>query len=1286
MAFIGAVNQTQINLDTATVELTELVVTSTSVSPQTYYCNSPADTFATILGTISVPNAQIVMSSGLFSGDTIDISLNTGLAVVGPAVFPPQTSLAFDFTASIDRVRMSHIGFLGSVNLRSPESGCSHCLFSDTVLLGDYMNGDITIENSQFTSGKPITVSADFGPLPSNPELLSLTVPALTSHYITHFRDFLYISAFNGGIVKANAITGAIISTDWSGTSALGNPTGIVVDDAGFLYVANNEYVYKYDTAVEGTFISYVLLDSPTNSGLALDLIHAKIYVGASDGRILTLDITDGGLFQIADLTVIAGMTPFGLTLDDTATNLYVSGGKVVKVLVADGTILADPFIAGASITGCVFAKNNGVGQLYVADSINSAISIYAPDTGEVITNFWKTEADGVFSPSGLTASYTHIYPCNAVLDSINFLFKLTVSALTIDETIPVVSFYNCDFQGTSFVLNQASPSQVIFRGCRGFGSFDLNGTFVGINTSSDFVQNTINQTIITGANKQSGYVYTAGEGTGFNDTWSSVLANPATTTLDLAGNSIINATQIDSVSNLFMTTSNDEGQIFIQANGTQVGEGISARVNISQVAVNIGSFIGPEQTDYRGISLSSENNLTFENGTQNISNLSGTTTSKNFTLTNGEGGVVTFEDGTTQATAAVTGGQVDSVVSGTYISVDSTDPIAPIVNLNLPTNTQNKNMLISTTSGDLSWTPGPLSGATYYVNDGVNDLSTVLAQVGAQQGAQIIVSSGSFGGGPIVVTNDNLAIIGPNCTPAIVELIRAVTVSGTRIRMTHIQLDGAATLTGNSCRYSNCDFPDNVTVGSGTNTGYITLENCEFTSGKTITINATGNSSAIYFINCNIGGATVVVNSASPLQVIFNNCAGFLTLPLTTKATLVGLNTTAAGVINNAIQRTILASGRGTAGQVMVSGGASGNDTWSAVPSDATKYDVAGGNITGNVTLSATKSITADILNIKTLTIGSPQYITTSTGVINASVTITKCAPGLFASQALTIANGTVDGFVKVIEIINTKPIAITGANLHSSLSFTTEGQGAILVWDNDSEFWIVTALNNGAGGGGGGGQVNSITAGSYIGVDSTDPVNPTVNLALPTCDTDGKVLSSLTDGTLSWITAGGGGSLPTPVLFNIFIGPGYGDGNASSSSTANNLVFFNSTTLPNSNGAVVQGGYSSNIVIGTTGNYRITWSSTVYDSHESICQLQLTNQAIYVNGISTVDVGGGNHYATSSGVYLTALTSGDLIKLQHYTLNGNANGLGGIFPAWATGNTFDRPLSVVSLLVEMV
>ena len=758
---------------------------------------------------------------------------------------------------------------------------------------------------------------------------------------------------------------------------------------------------------------------------------------------------------------------------------------------------------------------------------------------------------------------------------------------------------------------------------------------------------------------------------------------------MDLAGNQIVNAFSIEGVSSLTIYTQNDGGQVVLQSNSNQIGEGISPAIQVSPVAISMGMHIGAGSTDYRGIVLTPSNDLNWSiggtNNTQNINNLAGTTTSKNLTLTNGEGGVLTFADGTTQATASVVGGQVDSVVSGTYINVDSTDPTAPIVNLALPSNTLKNNMLISSTTGDLSWTQGPVSGATYYVNDGVNDLSTVLAQVGAQQGAQIIISSGSFGGDPIVVTADNLAIIGPNCTPAIVELIRPVTVSGTRIRMTHIQFDGATTLTGNSCIYSFCDFPDNVTVGSSVNTGYITLINCEFASGKTITINATGNSSAIYFINCNIGGATVVVNSASPLQVIFNNCAGFLALPLSTKATLVGVNVLASGVINNVIQRTILASGRGTAGQVMVSGGASGNDTWSAVPSDATKYDVAGGNITGNVTLSATKSISADILNIKTLTIGSPQYITASTGVINSSVTVTKLSPGLNLTQAVTIANGTVDGFVKVIEIIDSvaTSIVITGANLHSTISFTTNvgvgGQGAVLIWDNDSEFWIVSALNNGASGGGGGGQVNSITAGSYIGVDATDPVNPTVNLALPTCDTDGKVLSSLTDGTLSWITAGGSTSY-APVMFEVWVGQTYGAFSFSTSSNNdNNITFFNKTTAPaNNNGATIQS--NTNIVVSRSGTYRITMTASIYHGDDTMLYLSKSGVPYY----SGKGLTGTNQMANLTGTWLLTVNDFDSISFGVYTSNGDTDGFGGPYYQRPGIDPFDYP--IINLVVDLV
>jgi hypothetical protein len=415
---------------------------------------------------------------------------------------------------------------------------------------------------------------------------------------------------------------------------------------------------------------------------------------------------------------------------------------------------------------------------------------------------------------------------------------------------------------------------------------------------------------------------------------------------------------------------------------------------------------------------------------------------------------------------------------------------------------------------------------------------------------------------------------------------------------------------------------------------------------------------------------------------------------------------------------------------------------------------------------LSATKSITADIINIKTLTIGSPQYITAATGVINSSVSVTRLSPGLNLTQAVTIANGTADGFVKVIEIIDSvaTSISISGANLHSTISFTTDvgvgGQGAILVWDNDSEFWIVTALNNGAGGSSGG-QVNSITAGSYIGVDSTDPVNPTVNLDLPDCDTTGKVLSSTTAGVLSWVAQGSGmatndgtgtgnTTLQSLVITNVVASPTgltinsnfglnkpafkvvnynndrvfmaiggvannltttsfnddqirmqydnalwstYGFGslktgtdyyysiagqtapvvvksnssqsgtpfpvvNASTSATWNVVQWTTTETVGgNALNTSTSGG---NLYINFENkNIKITWSSTVYNSQMSQTRLRLNNTTV-ATGNNVIE-GASNATSVSTGSWVGTPANDDIFKLEHYTQQGDADGMGG-------------------------
>jgi hypothetical protein len=85
-------------------------------------------------------------------------------------------------------------------------------------------------------------------------------------------------------------------------------------------------------------------------------------------------------------------------------------------------------------------------------------------------------------------------------------------------------------------------------------------------------------------------------------------------------------------------------------------------------------------------------------------------------------------------------------------------------------------------------------------------------------------------------------------------------------------------------------------TIEIGKNcTKFITVSNSEFDNYCTISVPSSF-ASTLYFINCNFGGATIILSNSSPLQVIFNNCAGFQSFPLATKASFVGLNVLTTG------------------------------------------------------------------------------------------------------------------------------------------------------------------------------------------------------------------------------------------------------------------------------------------------------------------------------------------------------------------------------------------------------
>ena len=293
----------------------------------------------------------------------------------------------------------------------------------------------------------------------------------------------------------------------------------------------------------------------------------------------------------------------------------------------------------------------------------------------------------------------------------------------------------------------------------------------------------------------------------------------------------------------------------------------------------------------------------------------------------NGTGTVVNASAGNI-LTNEVTGTKFN-FLNGLYTATLTGSGATSNYSLNLPANAGTNGQLLSTDgSGNLSWVAaaggatgatGPqgnvgatgLTGATgllanteyisrnvIYVNDGLNDISNFTETVTPAD--TIMVSSGSFGGSDIVFTGKNNFVVtsfAGSFNPLTELVARGITLNNCNdVRWNYFQIEGNVVVNGGSDNiFFGDDILGNLTI-SGT-TGYLTFENCEFTSGKTITISNTV-ASVIYFINCNFQGASFVLNQSSALQVIFTNCAGF-NGSFPAKATYAGVNALVSGVVN---------------------------------------------------------------------------------------------------------------------------------------------------------------------------------------------------------------------------------------------------------------------------------------------------------------------------------------------------------------------------------------------------
>jgi hypothetical protein len=189
----------------------------------------------------------------------------------------------------------------------------------------------------------------------------------------------------------------------------------------------------------------------------------------------------------------------------------------------------------------------------------------------------------------------------------------------------------------------------------------------------------------------------------------------------------------------------------------------------------------------------------------------------------------------------------------------------------------------------------------SYYVNENVNDIQTVVDAIAGGNGAYAIyMSAGSYSGSTLTISDapSGMDIIGPQhpTSAHICELVsRGLTISGastTRVRMNNINVEGALLINGTQGRhyFKNVIFDSTVTINNAT-ANFVTFEQCSFAGGISIASNVTA---TIYFDRCALGNQFITSSrsgAGSPLLTILTECSGVNALQanLTSNVALVG-------------------------------------------------------------------------------------------------------------------------------------------------------------------------------------------------------------------------------------------------------------------------------------------------------------------------------------------------------------------------------------------------------------
>lgn len=198
------------------------------------------------------------------------------------------------------------------------------------------------------------------------------------------------------------------------------------------------------------------------------------------------------------------------------------------------------------------------------------------------------------------------------------------------------------------------------------------------------------------------------------------------------------------------------------------------------------------------------------------------------------------------------------------------------------------------------------LTSNSIYVNDNIKTIQSSVDNV--TQADVIYISSGSYGEAVTITNKYNMALTAPSVgalASTICEILNGVVIDGTSelVRLNNLQIKGANTqifgVGRNRCNnivFTGTAVQTNfIEIGKNC-TKFLVFTNCEFDNYCNVTVHSTF-ASVVYFINCNFGSCTLTLSQASPLQVIINNCSGFVSFPV--NATYYGLNVLASGVAN---------------------------------------------------------------------------------------------------------------------------------------------------------------------------------------------------------------------------------------------------------------------------------------------------------------------------------------------------------------------------------------------------